>query len=132
MLLVHDWAAWSMWTGTETGYCRTITWELGYLGSINPPCDVDCFCGCDEWRIKGLEVDIRFQRYACMRGTSVGVIPAGRIPIMVIGLFDCGGGPVRCSDWLSVRSVVVVCPGGVRIVYMRSALTGSSSLMPFQ
>ena len=29
MLLVHDWAALSMWTGTETGYCQTITWELG-------------------------------------------------------------------------------------------------------
>ena len=47
---------------------------------------------------------------------------------MVIGLFDCGGGPVGCSDWLSVCSAVVVCPGGVRIVYIRSALTRSSSL----
>ena len=28
MLLVHDRAAWSLWTGTESGYCRTITWEL--------------------------------------------------------------------------------------------------------
>ena len=96
MLLVHDWADWSMWTGTETGYCRTITWQLGYLGSINPPCDVDRFCGCDEWR------------------------------------FDCGGGHVGCSDWLSVRSAVVVCPGGVRIMYIRKALTGSSSLDAFQ
>ena len=34
MLLVHDWAALSTWTGTETGYCRTITWELGCLGGI--------------------------------------------------------------------------------------------------
>ena len=48
MLLVHNWAALSMWTGTETGYCRTITWELGCLGSINPPCDVDHFCGRHE------------------------------------------------------------------------------------
>ena len=39
--------------------------------------------------------------------------------IMVIGLFDCGGGPVGCSDWLSVRGAVVVCPGGVRIGYIR-------------
>ena len=37
MILVHDWAALSTWTGTEIGYCRTITWELGRLGSINPP-----------------------------------------------------------------------------------------------
>ena len=73
--------------------------------------------------------DIRFQRCACVRGTSVGVLPVGRIPIMVIGLFDCGGGPVGCSDWLSGRSAVVVCPGGVRIVYIRRALTGSSSLI---
>ena len=28
MLLVHDWAALSMWTVTETGNCRIITWEL--------------------------------------------------------------------------------------------------------
>ena len=45
MLLVHDRAALSTWTGNETGYCRTITWELGCLGSINPPCDVDRFFG---------------------------------------------------------------------------------------
>ena len=56
MLLVHDWVAWSIWTGTGTGYCRTITWELGYLGSINPPCDVDRLCGRDEWQIKEMEV----------------------------------------------------------------------------
>ena len=36
MLLVHDWASLSTWTETETGYCQTITWELGCLGSINP------------------------------------------------------------------------------------------------
>ena len=53
MLLVHDRAALSTWTGTETGYCRTITWELGCLGGINPPCEVDCFFGCDEWQIWG-------------------------------------------------------------------------------
>ena len=28
MSLVHDWAAWSIWTGNEPGYCQTITWEL--------------------------------------------------------------------------------------------------------
>ena len=38
MILVHDWAALSTRSGTEIGYCRTITWELGCLGSINPPC----------------------------------------------------------------------------------------------
>ena len=25
MLLVRDWAAWSLCTGTESGHCRTIT-----------------------------------------------------------------------------------------------------------
>ena len=68
--------------------------------------------------------------------------PPGMLPILVIGLLDCVGGPLGCSDWLgrlswwvwlagrrmSVRSAVVVCPGGVRIVYIRRALTGSSSL----
>ena len=68
MVLVHDWAALFMWIGTEIGYCRTITWELGCLGSIHLPCDVDRFFGCDVWQIKELEVvvtpsggnDIRF------------------------------------------------------------------------
>ena len=150
MLLVHDWAALSTWTGTETGYWLAITWELRFLGSINPPCDVDRFCGRDEWQIKELEVvvtpsggnDIRFQQCACARETSVSVISAGMLPILVIGLSDCVGGPLGCSDWLvrlswwawlasrrmSVRSAVVVYPGGVRIVYIRRALTGSSSL----
>ena len=72
----------------------------------------------------------------------MGVIPPGMLPILVIGLLDCMGGPLGCSDWLGrlscwawlagrrmgVRSAVVVCPGGVRIVYIRCALTGNSSL----
>ena len=85
--------------------------------------------------------DIRFQQCACVRGTSVSVISAGMLPILMIGLSDCVGGPLGCSDWLvwlswwtclaghrmSMRSAVV-CPGGVRIVYIRRTLTGSSSL----
>ena len=86
--------------------------------------------------------DIRFMWCACVRGTSVSVISPGMLPILVIGLLDCVGSSLGCSDWLgrlswwawlvglrmSVRSAVVVCPGGVRIVYIRRALTGSSSL----
>ena len=52
----------------------------------------------------------RFQRCACVRWTSLGVLSTGRITIMVIGLFDCGGGPMGCSDWLSVSGSVVFCP----------------------
>ena len=70
----------------------------------------------------------RVQRCACVCGTSMGVLSAGRIAIMVIGLLDGGGGPVGCSDWLSVHGLVVVCPGGVRIIYIRKGRTGSSSL----
>ena len=72
----------------------------------------------------------------------MGAIPPGMLPILVIGLLDCVGGSLGCSDWLgwlswwawlagrrmSVRSVVVICPGGVRFVYIRCVLTGSSSL----
>ena len=32
MLLVHYWATWSSWTGTESGYCRTITWGNKIFG----------------------------------------------------------------------------------------------------
>ena len=31
MSLVHDCAERSLWTGTVSGCCRTITWEVGYL-----------------------------------------------------------------------------------------------------
>ena len=64
----------------------------------------------------------------CVGGTSLGVLSAGGIAIMVIGLFDGGGSQVGCSDWLSVCGPVVACPGGVRIIYIRRAPTGSSSL----
>ena len=103
-LLVRDWAAWPLWTGTESGSCRTNTWELGYWRSIHPSCDVDRLCNHDEWQIKALEMVVitdgndnnRLQRCADVCGTSLGV--AGTIPIKVIGLFDCGGGLVGCSD----------------------------------
>ena len=62
------------------------------------------------------------------------------LTILEIGLLDGVGGPLGCSDWparlswwawlagrrMSARSAVVVCPGGVRIMYIR--LTASSSL----
>ena len=35
----------------KSGYCRTITLQLGYLGHIDQPCDVDRLCGRDDWRI---------------------------------------------------------------------------------
>ena len=82
MLVVHDWAAWSLWTGTESGYCRTITWELGYWRSINQLCDVDRLYHLNEWQIKALEVVVitdgndnnRFQRCTCVRGSSMGAL----------------------------------------------------------
>ena len=111
---------------------------------------MDRFFGRDEWQIKELEVvvtpsggdDIRFQRCACVRGTSMSFISPGMLPLLVIGLLDCVCSPLGCSDWLSrlswwawlagrrmsVPSMVVVCPGGVRIVYIKCALTESSSL----
>ena len=96
----------------------------------------DRLCKRDEWQIKALDVVVitdgndnnRLQWCAGVCGTSLGVLSAGTIPIKVIGLFDCGGGPVGCADWLSVRSAVVVRPGGVRIIYIRRARTRSSSL----
>ena len=129
MLLVHDWAELSVWTGTESGYCRTIAWELGYLRCLHPPCDVDRLCDQRTWQIKVSEVVVitdsnnnnGLQRCACVRGTSLGVLSAG---IIVIGQIGSGGGPVGCSDWLRVRGTVVISPGGVRIGYIRRALCG--------
>ena len=62
MSLVHDWAEWSVWTGTESGYCRTITWEGGYLPRLRPPCDVDRLCGYKTWQIKAPVVVIMLDR----------------------------------------------------------------------
>ena len=72
----HVWAEWSFWTEIESGCCRTINWKLGYLGCIDPPCDVDRLCGCDDWRINevvlvvtpGGSNDIRFdfEMVVCM------------------------------------------------------------------
>ena len=66
--------------------------------------------------------DISPLRCACMRGTSLGVLSAGRIRLMVIGWFTCGGGPVDCSDWTWVDCVVDFSPGGVWIGYIRQEL----------
>ena len=103
---------------------------------------MDRFFGRDEWQIKELEVvvtpsegdDIRFLLCVCVCGTLVGVIPTGMLQILVIGLLDCVGGSLGCSDWLgwlswwawlagrrmSMRSAVVICPGGVRIVVYKA------------
>ena len=62
--------------------------------------------------------------------------------ILMIGLLDCGGGLLGHTDWLyrssgqawledgpeRVRSAVVFFPGGVRIVYIMSEPSGSSSI----
>ena len=130
-LLAHDWVLCSLWTGAVSGYCQTITWELGYAHSINPPCDVDRLYNGNEWQIKALEMVVIPEgvlRCARVRGTLLGVLSMGMIAIMVIGLCAGGGGPVGCSDWLSVRGAAVVCPGGVRIAYIRRARSERSSL----
>ena len=58
MSLLHDWAEWSVWTGTISGYCRTITWKVGDLPRLHPPCDVDRLCDYMAWQIKGPVVAI--------------------------------------------------------------------------
>ena len=91
MILVHDWAALSMWIETEIGYCRTITWELGCLASIHPPCDVDRFFGRDVWQIKELEAMV----------TPVGChsIPAVRLWVRDFGGCHCPGDASDPGDW---------------------------------
>ena len=57
-----------------------------------------------------------------MRETSLGVISAGRIMLMMIGCFAYGGGSVDCSDWPRVDCVGDFSPGGVWIGYIRQVL----------
>ena len=129
MSLVHHWAEWSVWTGTDAGYCRTITWEERYLPRLHPPCVVDRLCGYStKIKVAGFvfmldrDRDISPRRCACVHGTSLGVLSAGRIPLMVIGCFAHGGGPVDCSDWPCVDCAVDFLPGGVWIDYIRQEL----------
>ena len=112
MILVHDWAALSTWIMTVIRNWRTITCELGCLGSINTAyCMARFFC-CDGWQIEDLEAvmmpsgadDIRFLLCARERETSEGVIAPGMLLILVIGLLDCVGDPLGCSDWLVLMS----------------------------
>ena len=150
MLLVHDWAVCSTQIGYGMGYWWTNTSEVGGLNTIYPSCDVICIFRRDEWQIKGLVAVImaggydvtRFPPCASKRATSVGVVPPGIMPILVIGLLGCGGRLLGRSDWLyrssgqawladgpgCVRSAVVFFLGGVRIVYIRSEPAGSSSI----
>ena len=108
MLLFHDWAALVAWIGTGIGYGGTYAWEIAYLGNIYPPCGVDRLLCRNEWPIKGLGVMmttggedvIRFLRGTCRHVTSVGVVFAGTLMILVIGLLDCVGGPSERYDWL--------------------------------
>ena len=51
----------------------------------------------------------RPQRCAGERGTLLGVLSAGRIPCLVIGRIDCGGGPVDGSGWTQVCGAVDLC-----------------------
>ena len=98
MLSVHEWAVWSVWTGTESGYCRAVAWEWGCLHGLHARYDVDHLCTNGARRIKGYHDDVvvgmtnrndntGLQRCAWVRGTSLGVLSTGRNPIMVIGPF---------------------------------------------
>ena len=131
MSLVQDWAEWSVWTGTGSGYYRTITWEGGYLPRLCPPCDVDRLCDYITWQIMVIMLDWDEnnspQLCAGKCRTSLGVLSAGRIPCMVIGRLDCAGGPVDCSDWMRVGGAVDFSPGEVRIGYIRRILWDRSS-----
>ena len=98
MSLVHDWTEWSVWIETVSGYCRPITWQVGYSRRFHPPCDVDRLCDYMARQIKGSVVVVMTdrnennspQRCTCTRGIPLGVLSAGRIPIMVIGRIGCG------------------------------------------
>ena len=76
---------------------------------------MDRLCTNMTRQIKGYKGDVvagitvrndnnRLQRCVYVRGTSLGVLSTGRIPIMVIGRFGCWSGPIgcECATWMSV------------------------------
>ena len=107
MSLVHHCAEWSVWTGTDAGYCRTIAWEERYLPRLHPPCVVD--------RLGGYSTKIKVPGFVLMLNRDRNISPR-RCAYM------CGKGPVDCSDWPRVDCVVDFSPGGVWIGYIRQVL----------
>ena len=65
----------------------------------------------------------RLQRCAGGCRSSLVHCPVGRIPFQVIGRFGCGRVSVGCSDWLHGCAVLFISAGGVRIGYIRSAIS---------
>ena len=134
VLLVHVWTSWPVWTGMIPGNCRTIAWELGSLRRLIKSCDVDCLCAKMNQQFKGVQGDVivemtdrvesnRLQR--CVGGCRSSLVhcPVGRIPFRVIGRFGCGRVSVGCSDWLHGCAVPFISARGVRIGYIKSAIS---------
>ena len=129
MSLVHHWAEWSVWTGTDAGYCRTIAWEKRCLPRLHPPCVVDrLFDYSTKIKVPGFVLmlnrdrNISPRRCAYMSGTLLGVLSMGKIPLMMIGCFVLWGSSVDCSDWPRVDCAVDFSPGEVWIDYIRQVL----------
>ena len=104
-------------------------WEERYLPRLHPHCVVDRFFGyITRIKVPGFVVmlnrdrNISTRRCACMRRTSLGVLSAGRISLMLSGCFAFEGGSVDCSDWPRVYCAVDFSPGGVWIGYIRQVL----------
>ena len=84
---ISPWAEWSVWTGAASGYCRTITWEVGYLPRLHPPCDVDRLCDYMTWQIKGSVVVVmtdRNENNSLYARDFAGGPAVGNLPVLTI------------------------------------------------
>ena len=129
---------------------RTIDWELGSSGRVDPPCHKTIASCLDVLQINGRwtvtmigwVINALFMRCVGVRGAAVGVVAPMGVAIQVTGLSYLVGGFTGRSVWLplvsrwawlwcrqiSVRGLTVVCPGGFGIWYKCRAMAGSSSL----
>ena len=133
MSLPRDWVEVFVWTGHDTGYCRSSGWELWYLPRMFPPCVVDRLADylteikVPAWSfVLSGDMDNSTRRCVCIRGTPLGVFSAGRISFTLIGCRACVGCSVSCSDWPCLDCAVDFSPGGVWISYIRPGLEDGS------
>ena len=112
MSLVHHWAEWSVWTGPDAGYCRTIAWKERYLPRLHPPCVVDRLCGYSiEIKVPGFVLMLNRDRTLAPGGVLVraGLRTGGLLRgkdfthaewlLRLCGQFDCSDWPcMSCAD----------------------------------
>ena len=130
---------------------RTIHWELGSSGRVEPPCHKTLSSCLDVWQIKSLWTDTMIHwdinalllRCVSVRGAAVDVVAPMGVAIQVTGLSSLVGGFTGRSVWLPLVSrwawlwcrqisacgLTVVSGSGINVAWWPGVLHFSSPLL---